>query len=114
MFWCMITSMWIGNFMLVIINLPLIGIWVRFLQVPYRLLFPTIVLICCLGIYSIGSQPSHVMQIGIFGMLGYLFHKLRLETAPLLLGLVLGGLLEANLRRGLVLSRGDELGRAHV
>src|SRR3546814_8798004 len=89
-----ISSMWIGNCMLVIINLPLIGIWVRFLQVPYRLLFPTIVLICCLGIYSIGSQPSHVMQIGIFGLLGYLFHKLRLEPAPLLLGLVLGGLLE--------------------
>jgi putative tricarboxylic transport membrane protein len=107
LFWGMITSMWIGNFMLVIINLPLIGVWVRFLQVPYRLLFPTVILICCIGIYSIGSQPTDVLQVGIFGLLGYLFFKLGLEPAPLLLGLVLGGLLEDNLRRGLVLSRGD-------
>jgi putative tricarboxylic transport membrane protein len=107
LFWGMVTSMWIGNLMLVIINLPLIGIWVRLLQVPYRLLFPTIVLICCIVIYSIVSRPSDVIQIGIFGIAGYLFLKLKLEPAPLLLGLVLGGLLEDNLRRGLVLSRGD-------
>src|SRR3546814_20661449 len=79
MFWGMITSMWIGNFMLVIINLPLIGIWVRFLQVPYRLLFPTIVLICCLGVYSIGSQPRSLMQIGIFDWLGYMFPQIPLD-----------------------------------
>ncbi|HTM77837.1 MAG TPA: tripartite tricarboxylate transporter permease, partial [Devosia sp.] len=109
LFWGMVTSMWIGNLMLVIINLPLIGVWVRLLQVPYRLLFPTIVLICCIGIYSIAARPSDVIQIGIFGLVGYLFLKLRLEPAPLLLGLVLGGLLEDNLRRGLVLSRGDFL-----
>jgi putative tricarboxylic transport membrane protein len=109
LFWGMVTSMWIGNLMLVVINLPLIGIWVRLLQVPYRLLFPTIVLICCIGIYSIGSRPSDVIQIGIFGLVGYLLLKLKLEPAPLLLGLVLGGLLEDNLRRGLVLSRGDVL-----
>jgi putative tricarboxylic transport membrane protein len=96
--------------MLVIINLPLIGVWVRLLQVPYRLLFPTIVLICCIGIYSIGSRPSDVIEIGVFGLVGYLLLKLKLEPAPLLLGLVLGGLLEDNLRRGLVLSRGDVLG----
>ena len=107
LFWGMVTSMWIGNLMLVVINLPLIGIWVRLLQVPYRLLFPAIVLICCIGIYSIGSRPSDVIQIGVFGLLGYLLLKLRLEPTPLLLGLVLGGLLEDNLRRGLVLSRGD-------
>lgn len=107
LFWGMVTSMWIGNLMLVVINLPLVGLWVRMLRVPYRLLFPTIVLICCIGIYSIAGRPSDVIQIGAFGLVGYLFLKLRLEPAPLLLGLVLGGLLEANLRRGLVLSRGD-------
>jgi putative tricarboxylic transport membrane protein len=107
MFWGVVTSMWLGNAMLVIINLPLIGIWVRFLKVPYRLLFPIVVLVCCIGIFSVGSRPEDVMQIGVFGLLGYLFFKLRLEPAPLLLGLVLGALLENNLRRGLVLSRGD-------
>ena len=108
-FWGIVTSMWLGNLMLVIINLPLIGIWVRFLQVPYRLLFPTIVLICCVGIYSVGSQPTDVIQVGLFGIAGYILHKLKLEAAPLLLGLVIGALLEGNLRRGLVLARGDVL-----
>ena len=107
LFWGMITSMWIGNVMLLVINLPLIGIWVRLLHVPYRLLFPMIVLICCIGIYSVNSHPSDVIQVGIFGLLGYLFWKLKLEPAPLLLGFVLGRLLEDNLRRGLVLSRGN-------
>jgi putative tricarboxylic transport membrane protein len=109
LYWGMVTSMWIGNLMLVVINLPLIGIWVRLLQVPYRLLFPTIVLICCIGIYSISARPSDVIEIGVFGLVGYLLLKLKLEPAPLLLGLVLGELLEDNLRRGLVLSRGDVL-----
>lgn len=107
MFWGMVTSMWLGNMMLVVINLPMIGIWVKFLQVPYRLLFPTIVLVCCIGIFSVNSLPSDVIQVAIFGLLGYLFIKLRLEASPLLLGFVLGGLLEDSLRRGLVLSRGD-------
>ena len=107
MFWGVVTSMWLGNFMLVVINLPLIGLWVKLLQVPYRLLFPTIVLICCIGMFSVNSQPSDVAQIAIFGALGYLFFKLRLEPTPLILGFVLGGLLENNLRRGLVLARGD-------
>jgi putative tricarboxylic transport membrane protein len=109
LFWGMVTSMWIGNLLLVIINLPLIGIWVRLLRVPYRLLFPTIVLVCCIGIYSLASRPSDVIQMGIFGVAGYVLVKLRLEPTPLLLGLVLGRLLENNLRRGLVLSRGDLL-----
>ncbi len=107
LFWGMITSMWIGNLMLVIINLPLIGLWVRLLAVPYNLLFPMIVLVCCIGIYSVNSSPGDVLQIGLFGVVGYLFYKLRLEPAPLLLGFVLGRMLEDNLRRGLVLSRGD-------
>lgn len=107
LFWGMVTSMWLGNLMLVIINLPLIGIWVKFLQIPYRLLFPTIVLVCCIGIYSVNSLPTDVIQVAIFGILGYLFFKLKLEASPLLLGFVLGKMLEDNLRRGLVLSRGD-------
>jgi len=107
LFWGMVTSMWIGNAMLVIINLPLIGIWVRLLHVPYRLLFPMIVLICCIGIYSVNSHPGDVIQVGLFGLFGYLCWKLKLEPAPLLLGFVLGRLLEDNLRRGLVLSRGN-------
>ena len=107
MFWGVVTSMWIGNAMLVIINLPLIGLWVRLLQVPYRLLFPMIILLCCIGIYSVNNRPSDIIQVSIFGVLGFLFSKLRLEPAPLLLGFVLAPLLEDNLRRGLVLSHGN-------
>jgi putative tricarboxylic transport membrane protein len=107
LFWGVITSMWIGNFMLVIINLPLIGLWVKFLKVPYHLLFPMIVLFCCVGIYSLNSRPSDVMQVAAFGVVGYVFYKLNFELAPLLLGLVLGGMLEDNLRRGLILSHGS-------
>lgn len=106
-FWGVIASMWLGNLMLVIINMPLIRIWVKFLQVPYRLLFPTIVILCCIGIFSVRSSPADVVQIAIFGVIGYVFAKLRLEPAPLLLGFVLGGLLEDNMRRGLVLARGS-------
>jgi putative tricarboxylic transport membrane protein len=98
--------MWIGNLMLVIINLPMIGIWVQFLKVPYRILFPMIVLICCIGIYSVKSRPEDVIQVALFGVAGYLLCKLRFEPAPLLLGLVLGGMMEDNLRRGLILSKG--------
>ncbi len=107
LFWGVVTSMWIGNLMLVVINLPLIGIWVKFLKVPYHLLFPMIVLICCLGIYSVNSRPSDVLEVAAFGAFGYLFFKLRFELAPLLLGLVLGAMLEDNLRRGLILSNGN-------
>lgn len=107
LFWGVVTSMWIGNLMLVIINMPLIGIWVKFLKVPYRILFPMIVLICCIGIFSVNSQPADVIQVAMFGVLGYVLYKLKFEPAPLLLGLVLGGMLEDNLRRGLVLSKGD-------
>lgn len=107
LFWGVVTSMWVGNLMLVVINLPLIGIWVKFLKVPYHLLFPMIVLICCLGIYSVNSRPSDVLEVAVFGALGYLFFKLRFELAPLLLGLVLGSMLEDNLRRGLILSNGN-------
>jgi putative tricarboxylic transport membrane protein len=99
--------MWVGNLMLVIINLPLIGVWVKFLKIPYHLLFPTIVLVCCIGIYSVNSRASDVLQVAFFGAAGYVLYKLKFEPAPLLLGMVLGGMLEDSLHRGLILSRGD-------
>jgi len=107
LFWGMIASMWVGNLMLLIINLPLIGVWVRLLKVPYRLLFPAILMFCCIGIYSINSLPTDVFFIAFFGIVGYALIKLGFEPAPLLLGFVLGRLMEENLRRALILSRGD-------
>src|ERR671927_175373 len=107
LFWGMIASMWIGNLMLVIINLPLIGLWVKLLQVPYRLMFPSILIFCCIGIYSINSLPSDVWFIAAFGVIGLAFVKFGFEPAPMLLGFVLGKLMEENLRRALIISRGD-------
>ncbi|MFD2649444.1 tripartite tricarboxylate transporter permease [Devosia albogilva] len=107
LFWGVVSSMWIGNLMLVIINLPLIGVWVKFLKVPYHLLFPTIILLCCVGIYSVNSRPTDVLMVAAFGVVGYLIFKLKFDPTPLLLGLVLGGMLEDSLRRGLILSRGS-------
>src|SRR5450631_234146 len=105
--WGMIASMWIGNLMLIIINLPLVGIWVRLLRVPYRLMFPSIVIFCAIGIYSINNAPVDVILAGAFGLLGYWLIKHDFEPAPLLLGMVLGPLMEENLRRALLISRGD-------
>ena len=105
--WGMIASMWIGNLMLLIINLPLVGIWVRLLRVPYRLMFPSIVIFCCIGIYSVNNAPMDVMLAGAFGLVGYWLIKHDFEPAPLLLGMVLGPLMEENLRRALLISRGD-------
>src|SRR6202795_1895289 len=105
--WGMIASMWIGNLMLIIINLPLVGIWVRLLRVPYRLMFPSIVIFCAIGIYSINNAPVDVVLAGAFGLLGYSLIKHDFEPAPLLLGMVLGPLMEENLRRALLISRGD-------
>jgi len=107
LFWGMIASMWVGNLMLLIINLPLVGMWVRLLKVPYRLMFPAILMFCCIGIYSINSLPTDVMFIAFFGFVGYMLIKFGFEPAPLLLGFVLGKLMEENLRRSLILSRGD-------
>jgi putative tricarboxylic transport membrane protein len=109
LFWGIITSMWIGNLMLVIINLPLIGIWVRLLKVPYRLLFPSILLFCAIGVYSLNNSVFEVALTALFGILGYVFYKLGCEPAPLVLGFILGPLMEENLRRALLLSRGDPL-----
>jgi putative tricarboxylic transport membrane protein len=99
--------MWIGNAMLLVINLPLIGLWVQMLRVPYRLLHPTILLLCCIGVYSLNSSAVEVVAMLIFGVLGYLLLKFGCEPAPLLLGFVLGPLMEENLRRALLVSRGN-------
>lgn len=107
LFWGLVASMWMGNLFLLIINLPLIGIWVRLLTVPYRLLFPLIVVIACIGIYSVNNSSFDVLMAMVFGLVGYVFFKLRLQPAPLLLGFIVGPLLEENLRRALVVSQGD-------
>jgi TctA family transporter len=107
LFWGLIASMWIGNVMLVILNLPLIGIWVRLLRVPYGYLFPSILVFCCVGTYALNSSSAEVLVMTGFGVIGYIFRKLDCEPAPLLLGLVLGPMLEENLRRALQISTGD-------
>uniref|UniRef100_UPI0028ACA19D tripartite tricarboxylate transporter permease n=1 Tax=Melaminivora sp. TaxID=1933032 RepID=UPI0028ACA19D len=107
LFWGLIASMWIGNLMLIVLNLPLIGIWIKLLTVPYRWLFPSIVLFCALGVYSTNNNTFDVWLVGLFGFIGYLFHKLAVEPAPLLLGFILGPMMEEHLRRALLLSRGD-------
>jgi crotonobetainyl-CoA:carnitine CoA-transferase CaiB-like acyl-CoA transferase len=107
LFWGVIASMWIGNLMLVILNLPLIGLWVKLLKVPYYVLFPVITGFCAIGVYSVNSNVYDLYTVTIFGLMGYVLIKVRCEPAPLLLGFVLGPLLEENLRRALLLSHGD-------
>jgi TctA family transporter len=107
LFWGLIASMWVGNLMLVVLNLPLIGLWIKLLRVPYRLLYPAILLFCSIGVYSINNNNTDIMLTVLFGFLGVVFVKLECEPAPLLLGFVLGPMMEENLRRALLLSRGD-------
>ena len=107
LFWGLIASMWIGNAMLVVLNLPLIGMWIKLLTVPYRWLFPSIVLFCAIGVYSTNNNVFDIWMVAIFGVIGYGFIKLGCEPAPLLLGFILGPMMEENLRRALLLSRGD-------
>jgi TctA family transporter len=107
LFWGIVASMWIGNLMLVVLNLPLVGIWVRLLAVPYRWLFPAIIMFCCIGNYSVSNNPVDVYLCAGVGVLGYVLAKLGCEPAPLVLGYVLGPLMEEYLRRALLLSRGD-------
>src|ERR671931_260847 len=109
MFWGMIASMWIGNLMLVIINLPLIGIWVQLLKVPYRFLYLAILLFCAIGVYTVNNSYSAVVIAAFFGVCGYVFARLECEPAPMILGFVLGPLMEENLRRALLISRGDPI-----
>jgi len=105
--WGLIVSMWLGNLMLIVLNLPLIGIWVRMLMVPYRLLAVAILFFCCIGVFSLNNSYEEVLMIAFFGVLGYIFVKLECEPAPLLLGFILGPLMETYMRRAMLLSRGD-------
>jgi TctA family transporter len=109
MFWGMIASMWVGNLMLVIINLPMIGIWVQLLKVPYRFLYLAILLFCAIGVYTVSNSPAAVLLAATFGVLGYVFIRLDCEPAPLILGFVLGPLMEDNLRRAMRISSGDPM-----
>ncbi|MGZ5716072.1 MAG: tripartite tricarboxylate transporter permease, partial [Caldimonas sp.] len=107
LFWGLIASMWVGNAMLVILNLPLIGMWIKLLTVPYRFLFPAITLFCCIGVYTLSNSTFDVYLTALFALVGYIFYKFSCEPAPLLLGFILGPMMEENLRRALLLSRGD-------
>jgi len=107
LFWGLIASMWIGNLMLIILNLPLIGMWIKLLTIPYKWLFPAIVLFCAIGVYSTNNNTWDVWMVAIFGVVGYGFIKLGCEPAPLMLGFILGPMMEENLRRALLLSRGE-------
>jgi TctA family transporter len=107
LFWGVIASMWIGNLMLIVLNLPLIGLWVKLLKVPYHVLFPVIMAFCSIGVYSVNSNVYDLFAVAGFGLLGYVLLKLNCEPAPLLLGFVLGPLLEETLRRAMILGRGD-------
>jgi TctA family transporter len=109
LFWGMVASMWIGNLMLVIINLPLIGIWVQLLKVPYRILYLSILLFCSIGVYTVNNSSFDVLMAAFFGVVGYIFIRLECEPAPLILGFVLGPLMEDNLRRALRISGGDPM-----
>jgi len=109
LFWGVVASMWVGNLMLLVLNLPLIGMWVKLLAMPYRILFPAIIAICCIGVYSISNKPFDVYTMAICGAVGYFLIKLECEPAPLLLGFIIGRLLEEYLRRAMLLSRGDPL-----
>jgi TctA family transporter len=107
LFWGVVASMWIGNLFLLLLNLPLVGLWVRLLAVPYRLLFPAILMFCCIGVYSINNNPFDLFQLVVFSAIGYILLKLDCEPAPLILGLVLGPMMEEYLRRALLISLGN-------
>lgn len=107
LFWGLIASMWIGNLMLIILNLPLIGVWVKLLTIPYKHLYPAILVFCCIGVYTVNNTTFDIYLTAAFGLIGYLFTKLRCEAAPLLLGFVLGPMMEEYFRRAMLLARGD-------
>lgn len=109
LFFGLIVSMWIGNLMLLVLNLPLVGIWVRLVQVPYRFLYPSIMVFCAIGVFTINGTTFDIYLMALFGVAGYIFAKLECEAAPLLLGMILGPLMEEYFRRSLLLSRGDPL-----
>jgi putative tricarboxylic transport membrane protein len=107
LFWGLIVSMWVGNLMLLVLNLPLIGMWVKMITIPYRYLFPMILVFCAIGVFSLGNSNFDIYMMALFGFVGYIFKKLDCEPAPLLLGFILGPMMEEFLRRALLLSKGD-------
>ncbi len=107
MFWGLIMSFWIGNLMLLILNIPLIGIWVRVLAIPYKVLYPAVLMFVCMGVYAVNNSAFDVQMVLMFGIVGYIMRLLGFSPAPLILGFVLGPLMEENLRRALLISRGD-------
>lgn len=107
LFWGLVASMWVGNLMLLVLNLPLVGLWAKVASVPYEILFPIIVAISCVGSYAIGLKTIDVAMLALFGVVGYVLSALDCELAPMLFGIVVGPMLEENLRRALILSRGD-------
>jgi TctA family transporter len=109
LFWGVIASMWLGNLMLIVLNLPMIGLWVSLLRVPYRAMFPAIVLFCCIGTYSVGNTVFDIWVMLLFGLLGVFFIKVGAEPAPFILGFILGPLMEENFRRAMYLSRGNPM-----
>jgi TctA family transporter len=109
LFWGMVVSMWIGNFFLIVLNYPLIGMWVRMIMIPYHYLYPGILVFCSIGVFSLKNTEFDVYFMALFGVLGYLFAKLGCEPAPMLLAFILGPLMEEYLRRALLLSRGNPM-----
>jgi putative tricarboxylic transport membrane protein len=109
LFWGLIVSMWIGNLMLLVLNLPLIGLWVRMISIPYHLLYPAIIVFCAIGVFSLSNTEMDVYFMALFGLLGYIFRKIDAEPAPMLLGFILGPMMEEFLRRALLLSKGSPM-----
>ena len=109
LFWGLIASMWIGNFFLIVLNLPMIGVWVKLITAPYHLMFPVIIVFCAIGVISINNTEWDVFMMAFFGLAGYVFSKLECEPAPMLLGFILGPMMEEFLRRALLLSKGDPM-----
>ncbi|MEY9723277.1 TctA family transporter [Sinorhizobium fredii] len=107
LFWGLVVSMWIGNILLLVINLPLIGLWVQLLRVPFRLLFPAIVLVCFVGVYSLRNSTFDIAMLGLFGLLGYAMIKLEFERTPFVIAFILGDLMEEKLRQSLLIGQGD-------
>jgi TctA family transporter len=107
LFWGIVASMWIGNLMLLVLNLPLVGLWIKLLAVPYRLLFPAIFVFCCIGVYTVDNKVFDIYEIAGLSAVGYVLLKLDCEPAPMVLGFILGPMMEENLRRTMMISFGD-------
>jgi TctA family transporter len=107
LFWGVIASMWIGNLMLLVLNLPLVGLWVKLVSIPYKYLFPIVIVFACIGVYSVNNSAFAVLTMAGFGVLGYLLRKFQCEAAPMILGFILGPMMEGHMQRALLISRGD-------